>query len=93
MFKLGMSVLLSIVSELCFWRLSWLGHLGRMANDRLPKHLLFSEVPGHELRGFSRKKWLQLLQADLDHIRIRYSWYACCQDRNSCRDALETVHT
>ncbi len=28
-----------------------------------------------------------------DHIRMRYSWYACCQDRNSYRGALGTVCT
>ena len=36
---------------------------------------------------------LQWQPHDLDHIRIQYSWYACCQDRNSYRDGLGTVHT
>ncbi len=26
--------------------------------------------------------------ADLDHMRMRYRWYACCQDRNSYRHRL-----
>ncbi len=63
----GMSVLLD---QALFRRLSWLGHLGRTANDRLPKQLLVSQVSGHRLRGFSRKKWPQLLQADLDRLGI-----------------------
>ena len=34
----------SIDSELRFRRLSWLGHLGLMTDDRLPKKLLFCQV-------------------------------------------------
>jgi len=56
----------SIVTKLRFWRLSWLGHLDCMTNDRLPKQLLFSQtVSNRRLPGFSRKKWHHLLQADL----------------------------
>ena len=31
--------------------------------------------------------------APLTHARMRYIWYACCQDRDSYRDTLRTVRT
>ena len=34
-----------------------------------------------------------VLDADLDRVRMRYSGYACCQDRKSNTDALRTVPT
>ena len=58
----------------------------QVINGRLPEQLLFSQVSGCTLPGFNCKKRPQLLQAVLDHIRMR--WCACCQDRNSHTDAL-----
>ena len=42
-------------------RLRWLGHVGRMGNDRLPKRMLFARTEeGHRIRGTPRKSWAEL---------------------------------
>ena len=45
--KRGCSDQPTIISELSFARLSWLGHLGLITDDRLPKKLLSCQVVGN----------------------------------------------
>ena len=37
-------------------RLEWLGHVAKMANDRIPKRLLFGWLPLARLPGGPRKR-------------------------------------
>jgi len=38
-------------------RISWLGHLGRMKEDRMPKKIFTQELEGTRRRGRPRKRW------------------------------------
>jgi hypothetical protein len=38
-------------------RISWLGHLERMEEDRMPKKILIQELEGSRRRGRPRKGW------------------------------------
>jgi hypothetical protein len=38
-------------------RISWLGHLERMEEDRMPKKILTQKLEGTRRRGRSRKEW------------------------------------
>jgi hypothetical protein len=38
-------------------QISWLGHLERMEEDRMPKKILTQELEGTKRRGTSRKRW------------------------------------
>jgi len=38
-------------------RISWLGHLERMEEDRMPKKILTQELEGTRRRGRPRKRW------------------------------------
>jgi len=38
-------------------RISWLGHLERMEEDRMPKKIFTQELEGTRRRGRSRKRW------------------------------------
>ena len=49
-------------------KLKWLGHVGRMSDDRLPKIVLFGELknkhPGHG----PKKRWRDLVSGDLQQL-------------------------
>jgi len=38
-------------------RISWVGHLERMEEDRMPKKIFTQELEGTRRRGRSRKGW------------------------------------
>jgi len=38
-------------------RISWLGHLERMEEDRMPKKIFTEELEGTRRRGRTRKRW------------------------------------
>jgi hypothetical protein len=38
-------------------RISWLGHLKRMEEDRMPKKIFTQELEGRKRRGGPRKRW------------------------------------
>jgi len=38
-------------------RVSWLGHLERMEEDRMPKKIFNQELEGARRRGRHRKRW------------------------------------
>ena len=60
-------------------RLRWLGHVGRMDEERLPNRLLFGELnmkrPCH--RG-AKKRWRDVLKVDLQAIGVYDRWYELC---------------
>jgi hypothetical protein len=41
-------------------RISWLGHLERMEEDRMPKKISTQELEGTRRRGRSRKGWREV---------------------------------
>ena len=47
-------------------RLQWLGHLGRMSPSRLPKKVLFGEGIATRPRHGPKRRWRDLVAADLD---------------------------
>ena len=46
-------------------RISWLGHLERMEEDRMPKKIYTQEVEGSRRRGRPRKRWEEEVERDL----------------------------
>ena len=74
-------------------RLRWLGHLGRMGEERMPKQLLFGEL--EKKRPFSgpRKRWRDMVSADLRALDILDNWYELAQDRTqwrrACKDGIK----
>lgn len=75
----------SIAALLRSLRLTWLGHIARMADSRLPKRLLFAQRDGTRPLGPPRPTLRRLLDADVKKLRenrgYRYTWLQESQER------------
>ena len=75
-------------------RLRWLGHLGRMGNDRLPKKVLFGELRGKRPCHGTKRRWRDVARSDMEAIGAGDRWHELCQDRKEwfelCQKGLET---
>jgi len=52
-------------------RISWLGHLERMEEDRMPKKIFPQELEGTRQRGRPRKEWKEEVERDLQVLGVR----------------------
>jgi len=52
-------------------RISWLGHLVRMQEDRMPKKIFTQELEGMKRRGRPRKGWKDEVERDLQVLGVR----------------------
>jgi len=52
-------------------RISWLGQLERMEEDRMPKKIVTQEVEGTKRRGRPRKGWREEVERDLQVLGVR----------------------
>ena len=56
-------------------RISWLGHLERMEEDRMPIKIFTQELEGKRRRGRPRKRWKEEVERDLQMLGVRrWSW-------------------
>jgi len=73
-----------IVRHIKSLRLSWLGHLERMENERSPKNILNGEIIGVRRRGRPKKRWLQNVWDDINTMRVT-GWREKARDRDIWR--------
>jgi len=66
-------------------RISWLGHLERMEENRMPKKIFTEEWKGTRRRGRSRKRWKEEVERDLQVLGVR-RWRELVADRKKCKD-------
>ena len=52
-------------------RLSWLDHLERMEEDKMPKKIFTQELEGTRKRGRPRKRWKEEVERDLQVLGVR----------------------
>jgi hypothetical protein len=65
-------------------RISLLGHLERMEEDRMPKQIFTQELEGTRRRGRPRKGWREIVERDLQVLRVR-RWRELVIDRDKWR--------
>ncbi|XP_065193052.1 uncharacterized protein LOC135824250 [Sycon ciliatum] len=70
------------------YRLRWVGHVGRMNDDRMPKRVLFGELPATRPCHGPRKRWRDVIVDDLRSISLPVPsdcWFDAAQDRSAWR--------
>jgi len=70
-------------------RISWLGHLERMEDDRMPKKFFTQELEGTRRRGRPRKKWKEEVERDLQVLGVR-RWRELVADRKKMEGHCST---
>jgi hypothetical protein len=68
-------------------RISWLGHLERMEEDRMPKKIFTQELEGPRRRGRHRNRWKEEVERDLQVLGVR-RWRELVTDRKKWRDIV-----
>jgi len=66
-------------------RISRLGHLERMKEDRMPKKIFTQELEGTRRRGRPRKRWKEEVERDLQVQGVR-RWRELVADRKKWKD-------
>jgi hypothetical protein len=61
----------NIVKRIKGQRISWLGHLEGMEEDRMSKKIFTQELEGTRQRGRPRKGWKEEAERDLQVLRVR----------------------
>ena len=65
-------------------RISWLGRLERMEEDRMPKKIFTQELEGTRRRGRPRKGWREEVERDLQVLGVR-RWTELVVERDKWR--------
>jgi len=68
-------------------RISWLGHLERMEENRMPKKIFTRELEGTRQRRRPRKGWKEEVARDLQVLGVR-RWRELMIDREKWKDIV-----
>jgi hypothetical protein len=68
-------------------RISWLGHLERMEENRMPKKFFTQELERTRRRERPRKSWKEEVERDLQVLGVR-RWRELATDRKKWRDIV-----
>ena len=77
----------NIVKRIKGQRISWLGHLERMEEDRMPKKIFTQDLEGTSRRGRPRKIWKAEGARDLQVMGVR-RWRELVADRKKWKDIV-----
>jgi hypothetical protein len=80
----------SIVKWIKGQRISWLGHLERMEENRMPKKIFSQELERTRRRGRPRKRWKEEVERDLQVLGVR-RWRELATDRKKWQDIVRQV--
>jgi len=77
----------NIVKWIKWQTISWLGHLERMEEDRMPKKIFTQELGGTRSKGRPRKRSKEEVERDLQVLRVR-RWRDLVADRKKWKDIV-----
>jgi hypothetical protein len=83
----GMSKRENIVKWIKGQRISWLGHLERMEENRMPKMIFIQELERPRRRGRPRKRCKEEVERDLQVLGVR-RWRELATDRKKWQDTV-----
>ena len=66
-------------------RISWLGHLERMEEDRMPEKIFIQELEGTRRRRRPRRRWKEEVERELQVLGVR-RWRELVTDRKKWND-------
>jgi len=68
-------------------RISWLGHLKRMEEDRMPKKIFTQELEGARRSGRPKKRWKEEVERNLQVLGVRI-WRELVADRKKRKEIV-----
>jgi len=68
-------------------KISWLSHLERMEENRMPKKIFTQELEGSRRSGRHRKRWKEEVERDLQVLGVR-RWTELVADRKKWKDIV-----
>jgi hypothetical protein len=71
-------------------RISWLGHLERMEENRMPTMIFSQELGGTRRRGRPRKRWKEEVERDLQVLGVR-RWRELATDRKKMAEQFSEI--
>ena len=77
----------NIVKRIKGQRISWLSHLERMEEDRMPKQIFTQELERTKRRGRPRKGWKEEVERGLQVLGVR-RWRELVTDRKKWKDIV-----
>jgi len=82
----------NIVKGIKGQRISQLGHLEGMEEDRMPKNIFTQELEGTRRRGRPRKRWKEEEERDFQVLGVR-RWRELVADRKKWKDIFRQAKT
>jgi hypothetical protein len=73
-------------------RLAWLGHVMRIDDKRTPKRILEWKPIGTRIRARPRKRWIVVIEEDMQIMGIR-CWRKHCKERAEWKRITEKAKT
>ena len=73
-------------------RLQWLGHVERMNEERIPRKILVSRiVGGKRSKEGQKKRWQDMVYADLKTLHLGKTWKTEALDRKQWRQKIKLL--
>ena len=73
-------------------RITWLGHVMRVNDKRIPKSILEWKPIGRRITGRPRKRWIVDIEEDMQMMEIR-RWRKQCEERAEWKRITEKAKT
>jgi hypothetical protein len=82
----------NIINYIKSQRLSWFGHVQRMADTRTVKKIFNWKLLNKRSQGRPKYRWDDNIKQDIWQMKIK-NWIACDQDRGKWKEVVEKAKT